>query len=438
MSHDHTNGAHALSRRSLLKKGGALAALLAGGALLSGTSAIAQSATVRWSTIAFGPEALALWQQIADRAEAELPGTTIEVEGTAFGDYWTKLQTQLASGGSADLLQMQSLRFPGYASRGVLLPLNDMIAADPDVDVEDFYPSIRSAFEQDGQLLIMPFDLGTYVTYLNVELFEAAGVPLPDPNVPMTWAQLAETAAKLTDASKGVYGMVLGTALDAFLPWIWSNGGEVVSEDMKTAGIGSEKSVAAIQFLLDLMFEQKVVQPVTDVANANFAPEAFVGGKVAMYFDGPWRFVSIKQNAKFKWDVVPFPAGEAGSVTWVAGSGWGISAASKNPEAAWKVLKELTSTQSLKVLDDAGRVFPSRQSTFALRSAEGVVPANAGIVDKILKGEIGEARPLIAPPTWNEMNLVAQQLLAPLLIEPADVAGEMAVLQSEMQTLLDR
>jgi multiple sugar transport system substrate-binding protein len=161
-----------------------------------------------------------------------------------------------------------------------------------------------------------------------------------------------------------------------------------------------------------------------------------VTGKVGMYFDGPWRFVSIRQNAKFDWDVVPFPAGKAGSQTWVIGSGWGISAQTERVDEAWQALKTLTGTQSLKILDDAGRVFPSRQSTFALRSPTDAPPANAAVVDKVLKGEIGEVRPLITPAAWNEIVTASSQLMSPLFVEQLDVAGELQTLQSEIDQLL--
>lgn len=433
----HEGDVCSTGRRAFLKRAGGLGIVAGAASLMGSTSVLAQQSSIRWSTIAFGPEALALWQQIADRAEQRVDGLQIDVEGTPFNDYWTKLQTQLASGGSADLVQMQSLRFPAYASRDVLMPLNQFIEADPDFDVEDFYPTIRTAFEHDGELQILPFDLGAFVTYINVDLFEAAGVPLPDPEVPMSWAQLAEIAKALTNPEAGTYGLVLAPTLESTLPWIWSNGGEAITADGK-AVVADEKSLEAIKFLLDLVHEQKVVQPINDLANANVAPEAFVGGKVGMYFDGPWRFVSIRQNASFNWDVVPFPAGSAGSVPWVAGSGWGISANAPDPQAAWKALKELTSTESLKILDDAGRVFPSRKSTFALRTASDEAPKNAALVDKVLSGEIGAARPLVPPPTWNEIGQLAMQLMSPLFIEPGDVEGDLDILQSEMQSLLNR
>ena len=232
--------------------------------------------------------------------------------------------------------------------------------------------------------------------------------------------------------------MVLSPDLESSIPWIWSNGGEVFGADMKSAHLAGPETVAAMKFLFDLLFVHKAAVPVRDLSNANFGPEAFVGGKVAMYFDGPWRFVSIRQNAKFNWDMVPFPAGQAGSIPWVAGSGWGVSSQSRNPELAWRALKELTSTASLKILDDAGRVFPARQSTFAERGTSNAAPGNAGMVDKMLRGEIGKARPLLTPPAYAEILQAAKQTITPLFVEAGGAAAAMADLQDQVQSLLER
>ena len=96
------------------------------------------------------------------------------------------------------------------------------------------------------------------------------------------------------------------------------------------------------------MITDKIAAPVTDLANPSFAVEEFFGGKIGMHVDGPWQFINIGENSDFEWDVAPMPAGPAGSVTWAAGSGFGISNTTENPAAAWTALKTITSTASLK------------------------------------------------------------------------------------------
>ena len=81
-----------------------------------------------------------------------------------------------------------------------------------------------------------------------------------------------------------------------------------------------------------------------------------------MHVDGPWQFINIRENSDFEWDVAPLPAGPAGSVTWAAGSGFGISNTTENPGAAWSALKTITSTRSLEKLVEAGRGYPARES----------------------------------------------------------------------------
>ena len=92
---------------------------------------------------------------------------------------------------------------------------------------------------------------------------EAVGV-----DVPMTWEQLSEIAVALSNPDEGTYGMVLNPTLDNIIPWIWSNGGEVFSEDRSKALIGEPAAVEAVSFLSDLVHNKKAVLPITDRVKA--------------------------------------------------------------------------------------------------------------------------------------------------------------------------
>ena len=86
----------------------------------------------------------------------------------------------------------------------------------------------------------------------------------------------------------------------------------------------------------------------TDFADPVAGFNRFLGGKVAMHTNGPWQIVNVRANAKFGWDVAPIPAGPAGSVGWAAGSGFGVSSATENADAAFKAISVITSKESIE------------------------------------------------------------------------------------------
>src|SRR3954462_6230762 len=55
-----------------------------------------------------------------------------------------------------------------------------------------------------------------------------------------------------------------------------------------------------------------------------------------------WDWAEYAKNVKFKWDIVPVPAGKAGNISPAAYLPIGIGKTTKHPEEAYKLLQFLT------------------------------------------------------------------------------------------------
>ena len=181
------------------------------------------------------------------------------------------------------------------------------------------------------------------------------------------------------------------------------------------------------------MITDKIAAPVTDLANPSFAVEEFFGGKIGMHVDGPWQFINIRENSDFEWDVAPMPAGPAGSVTWAAGSGFGISNTTENPDAAWTALKTITSTGSLEKLVEAGRGYPARESAVSTFEPP---PQNVDVVQKILVSDIGEARPFVTTTTWQETTVMLARDFSPVFLGKQSVDAVVRKVKPQFDKLL--
>jgi multiple sugar transport system substrate-binding protein len=113
-----------IDRRSLLAGAAGLASLGA----LGVRAAWAQDARIRlmWWGSANRNERTAKVIELFTTAN---PGIAIEGESAGWDDYWTRLATQTAGGNAPDVMQMDYRYIFEYARRGVLLPLDDAIAA---------------------------------------------------------------------------------------------------------------------------------------------------------------------------------------------------------------------------------------------------------------------------------------------------------------------
>jgi multiple sugar transport system substrate-binding protein len=409
----------ALDRRGFLKATGAGLAGLGllgipgcGGGEKSGGGGGNEPVTLRWSMWSGTPEETKIWQGLADAVKAKYPNITVKLETTTFPTYWDKLQTQIASKTQADIVGMQAQRMPGFAARKALAPMKEEIDKNSSVNFPDYFKVIEDALSFKGEVQALAYDLGPPLIFYNKDLFKQAKVDTPPPDKPMSWDEFKATATKLTDKSARQYGYVQGFTIDWIIPWIWSNGGDYMNADASKSTLDSPESVEAMQFLSDLFITDQVAAPITDLADPNSSLTRFQSGKIGMHMDGPWQIVNLRTNAKFDWDIAPMPAGKAGSVVWAAGSGFGISSATKNADAAFKAISVITGEESLKSLTRAGRGYPARQSAVPIFEAESP-PANASIVQEVLNSKLGKTLPFRSTSTWQETDVMLTQELVP-------------------------
>ncbi|CDM59358.1 MULTISPECIES: ABC transporter substrate-binding protein [Rhizobium] len=115
-----------------------------------------------------------------------------------------KVTTDIATkGGQYDVMTIGTYEVPIWAKQGWLLPLDNLGA---DYDADDLLPAIRSGLTADGKLYAAPFYGESSMVMYRKDLFEAAGLKMPDAP---TWDFIAEAAKKITNKDKEIYGICL-------------------------------------------------------------------------------------------------------------------------------------------------------------------------------------------------------------------------------------
>jgi multiple sugar transport system substrate-binding protein len=247
-------------------------------------------------------------------------------------------------------------RFIDLSRNGLIENLSERMKADP-VDLSPIAPALLQAFTYDGSLYAIPKDFDTVGLWYNKALFDAAGVAYPDDS--WTWQTLRDAAIKLTDPTNGVYGFVVNAGTRAgYYNFIAQNGGEVLTE-ANTSGFDMPETVAAIQFMADLILVDKVSPTVQQQEEVN-AQTRFKTGKAAMVLDGSWRAREFAddpytlENA----DVAVLPQGVKRASS--SGTlGYSIYSGSQHKDEAWAFLKFLAGPEAADIQASFGAVIPS-------------------------------------------------------------------------------
>ncbi len=117
-----------------------------------------------------------------------------------------KLKTMLAAGQPPDVFYLPPDLLPELANLKIIQPLDSFVAHEDKAWMDDFVPVVLNAFRFDtatgatgrGPLYALPKDFTTTCFYINVNLFEAAGVDWRDiQKNGWTWDRFAEEMKKI-------------------------------------------------------------------------------------------------------------------------------------------------------------------------------------------------------------------------------------------------
>jgi multiple sugar transport system substrate-binding protein len=236
-----------------------------------------------------------------------------------------------------------------FCSSGAWVDLTQYIQRDK-VDLNKLNATTRQYTQFDGKRCAMPFLADAYGLYYNKDLFAKAGVAGP----PKTLDELSADAKKLTvknpDGSLKTVGFLplfdfYENAAAHLAPAV---GAKWLTDDGKSA-VGSDPAWKTLltwqKSLIDWYGYDNLQKFRAGLGDEFSADNAFHKGKVAINVDAEYRLAFLKDQApKLKFGVAPLPTSDPARYGggYVTGNIVGISKNAKNPEAAWELIKYLT------------------------------------------------------------------------------------------------
>ena len=86
------------------------------------------------------------YKAVFDAFTADNPDITVRMEVLPWDQYWTKLTTELASGKAPDVFWLTVENFPDLAGKGVLAPLDDLIAK-AGIKLDSYHPNVVQSYK---------------------------------------------------------------------------------------------------------------------------------------------------------------------------------------------------------------------------------------------------------------------------------------------------
>jgi multiple sugar transport system substrate-binding protein len=352
--------------------GAALAALtgFASGVSPASTTKASGKVTLNYFTFSAAPDHLKDLQNIINGFEKKYPNIHVNVQTASYNDYFTKLQTQIASGQAPDTFELNYENFVTYASAGKLLNLSRVAKTDRFFNSKVYYPRAYQVFQLKGTQYGLPESFSVVLLFYNKDIFKQAGVALP--KTTWKWSDELAAAKRLTIGSKGIFGDFQPVQFFEFYKVLAQNGGTFLNASKTNATFDSAQGIGALNWLLTKTSPTGVM-PTKDQMGGLDDTAMFKAGKLAMWHNGIWQFSGLK-DAPFDWDVIVEPGNVQKAHHFFANAAVG-SAKTKHPREVWTWLRYFTSNaNAVKIRVGNSWELPAVQNPRLFRSYLGQTP----------------------------------------------------------------
>jgi multiple sugar transport system substrate-binding protein len=335
------------TRRTYLGGGVALAGALA--AACGGTDSAPASKRTQPITLDTWSR-LASFKGLADKYNAG-PGQAeqVTVAYTQISnplEFQNKLIAAAASNTTPDFTTVELNITPGLNVKKIYADIGREVGR---LKVKDQFPPAMMRYgTHEGKTYQIPLWVDASGIFYNKNLFRSVG--LAD-QAPKNWDELTSFAQKLTKAPD-TWGATIpynGSATWMFMPWVYANGGRLLSDDGKKSQVNSEEALGAFTLWHDLSFKRQVTPDGFRTKTTFNAGQLFTQGKLAIFHSGVGFLNTLKRDAPdLAFGTAVLPIGPRGKKTGCSpgGDAMGMLPSNKYKAETWKLMEWLVSNEA--------------------------------------------------------------------------------------------
>jgi sorbitol/mannitol transport system substrate-binding protein len=422
-----------LSRSSLFAVFG-----LAAASMLTTADPARADSTVTIATVNNGD--MVVMQKLSSQFEQQHPDIHLRWVVLEENVLRQRVTTDIATkAGQFDVVTVGNYEVPIWAKQKWLEPFEGMPA---DYDIDDILKPVREGLTYEGKLYGLPFYAESAMTYYRTDLFEKAGLKMPDQP---TYAQIEDFAGKITDKGNQIYGICLrgkpgwGENMAYVTTLVNTFGGQWFDMSWKPR-IDSPEWHKAVTFYGDILKKAGPPGQTSNGFNENLA--LFASGHCGMWIDATVAagllFDKKQSQVADKVGFAPMPVGDfKGGPTWLWSWNLSIPVSSKQKDAAKTFVAWATSKAYIQLVakENGWVAVPpgTRRSTYENPEYKKVAPF-AGFVLQAIEtsnpnGSTREPRPytgaqFVGIPEFQGIGTQVGQTIA------ATLTGQMTVDQA--------
>jgi N,N'-diacetylchitobiose transport system substrate-binding protein len=271
------------------------------------------------------PELQDVFKGYASDFQAAHAGTKVNLQFVPWAQAHDKFTTAIAGGKGPDVAEMGTTWTPEFAALGAFKEV--------EASSGEYVSSLVDAGSVDGKAYGRPWYAGARAFIFRKDVFDKLGLKAPE-----SWDDVVAAATTIKDKGGGIYPIgVTGLTEHYYLPTVWQNGGEIAEESGESwkSDLAQPEAIDAIDFYTGL-YKKGFAPKAAITWEEPDARTAFINGKVAMMWAGPWDYDAIvteKPELEGKIGVTLVPAGPSGDRSAFAGGSHLVTFAESDNQA---------------------------------------------------------------------------------------------------------
>ncbi|OMF29391.1 hypothetical protein BK133_17805 [Paenibacillus sp. FSL H8-0548] len=362
------------------------------------------------------------YTELYKKFNEKYPWITIEqipVNGQSIMEIIASLE---AAGTPADLTWIDSDLIT-YDQAGLVEDLTPYIEKDPTLQDVQLPEGFFDTMTYKDKKLAAPFvDVPMWIL-VNKDLLAKHGVEMPAND--WTYDDFRDVAKKITDPEAGEYGL---TTQPEFQMRVLSTKAiadghaaniHYLNEDLTQSLLNTPDVMNDVRWLADFVWKDGSMQSNAKAAEQGDVTREFINGKTGFAIGGDWVLPGLKKDAKFEWDVLPFPRGKVSQPGYSIYGPLSLLSGSKHKEEAflWISFQFSKEAQKWKIDQGANASVIDPELTAYYDETPMWEGKNKEAV-KIAK-ENAKIQPGVTVPAWSEYNW--NNILNEIIFDGADI-----------------
>lgn len=351
------------------------------------------------------------------------------------GGYSDKVNASVLSGNLPDVLTVDGPNVAAYAANGIIQPLAELTEEEKGI----YLDSIIEQGTFNDELYALGAMESSVGLYYNKAILQEAGIEVPEAGNPWTFSEFLNILEQLKPLMESKNGYALDMTFPVgeatiyyYAPFIWANGGELVSESgLETDGyFNSDTNVETMQYFRTLA--ENGYMSTVPIQNL------FESGRAAFKFDGAWEVNTIYTSyPDIELGVAPYIVGDewnGGRYTPTGSWAYAVSSGARDVEGATELVKWMSGVESGLKLYENTKSMPSTYAAYEQLSAFTEDENYKALYEQLR--DFGHPRP--KTPAYPQLSSSFQQSLENIAISGMDAKEQLDKSEERISAKLER